>query len=104
MERNAFQLLKPLKVIQLGPETNAQLDELPSGAEVCILREFLVGNCVDISYENERYFALKNELLCSSKDHGLSATREPRREDAHWTPTRQPRSRRASFSQARTTF
>ena len=61
-------LLKPLKVIQLGPETSAPLDELPSGAEVCILREFLVGNCVDISYENERYFALRNELLCGSED------------------------------------
>ena len=61
---NAVQLLKPLKVIQLGPETQAQLEELPSGAEVCILRESQNSGCVDIAYGNERYFALKNQLLC----------------------------------------
>jgi hypothetical protein len=64
--RNAVQLLKPLKVIQLGPETQAQLEELPRGAEVRILRESQTSGCVDISYGNERYFALKDQLLCRS--------------------------------------
>ena len=66
MERMVFQLLKPLKVIQLGPERQVQLEELPSGAEVRILRESRSGDCVDLSYGNERYFALKNQLLCRS--------------------------------------
>lgn len=61
---NAVQLLKPLKVIHLGPETQAQLEELPSGAEVRILRQSQNSGCVDIAYGNERYFALKNQLLC----------------------------------------
>jgi hypothetical protein len=64
--RNAVRLLKPLRVIQLGPETQPQLEELPSGAEVRILRESHTGGCVDISYGNERYFALKNQLLSRS--------------------------------------
>jgi len=68
--KNAIQLLKPLKVIQLGPETNVQLGELPSGAEVCILRESQTGSCVDISYGNERYFALKTQLLDGSIQSG----------------------------------
>ena len=72
---NAFQLLKPLKVVQLGPERNTQLEELPSGAEVSILRESRSGDCIDIAYENERYFALKNELLGHSEDADTSAGR-----------------------------
>jgi hypothetical protein len=72
MKRNVFQLLKPLKVIQLGPEGKTDLEELPSGAEVRILRESLIGGCIDISYENERYFALKNELRGCSEDQGMS--------------------------------
>lgn len=66
MKSNAIQLLKPLKVIQLGPERKAQLEELPRGAEVRILRESRTGDCVDISYGNERYFALRDQLLCNS--------------------------------------
>jgi hypothetical protein len=67
MWNNVFQLVKPLKVIQLGPERETQLEELPSGAEVQILRESRIGDCVDIAYENERYFALKNDMLRGSE-------------------------------------
>lgn len=69
----AFQLLKPLKVIQLGPERKTQLEEIPRGAEVRVLRESVGGDCVDIAYENERYFALKNDLLCHSENSSMSA-------------------------------
>jgi hypothetical protein len=72
MKRNAFQLLKPLKVVQLGPERKTQPEELPSGAQVRILREYLIADCIDIAYENERYFALKSDLLCRSEDLGMS--------------------------------
>jgi hypothetical protein len=51
--RNAVQLLRPLKVIQSGPEIRAQLKGLPSGAEVRILRESQAGGCVEISYGND---------------------------------------------------
>jgi hypothetical protein len=34
MERDTFRLLKPLKVIQLGPQGETPLGELPKGAEV----------------------------------------------------------------------
>lgn len=71
MERQAFYLLKPLKVIQLGPERKTPLEEIPSGPEVHILRESLIGDCIDIAYEDERYFGLKNELLGSVTDQGL---------------------------------
>jgi hypothetical protein len=63
MERNVFQLLKPLKVIQLGPETQTPLEELPMGADVRVLRYSQIDECIDITYEGERYFALENELL-----------------------------------------
>jgi len=33
MRKNVFQLVKPLKVIQLGPERERQLEELPRRAE-----------------------------------------------------------------------
>ncbi len=68
MKRTEFQLSKPLKVIQLGPERETQLRELPSGAEVRILRESQMGDCMDIAYENERYFALKNDMFGSSEE------------------------------------
>lgn len=66
MERQAFHLLKPLKVIQLGPERTPLLKELPSGAEVRVLRASMIGNCIDIAYEDKRFFALKNELFRSA--------------------------------------
>ena len=67
MRKDALRLLKPLRVIQLGLESRAQLEELPSGAEVCILREVRRGDCIDIACGNKRYFALKSELLCHSQ-------------------------------------
>ena len=75
MIENAFQLLRPLKVIQLGPERTTQLEELPCGANVRILRESLGGDCIDIAYENQRYFALKNELLYRPEDRDTSVIR-----------------------------
>ncbi len=64
MERHFLQLLKPLKVIPFGP-TKARVNELPKGAEVQVLRESSTGDCVDISYQNERFFALKSKLFCT---------------------------------------
>jgi hypothetical protein len=64
METNTFQLLRPLKVIQLGPQKEAPLGELPKGAEVRVLRESEVGDCIDIACKGERYFALKTN--CSA--------------------------------------
>jgi len=66
MEKNEFQLLKPLKVIPLGPERKTSLEELPSGAKVRVLRDSR--DCIDITYEDKRYFTLRNELLRSSED------------------------------------
>jgi hypothetical protein len=68
MERNTFQLSRPLKVIQLGRQRETPLGELPKGAEVRILRESEIGGCVDIACQGERYFALKNQLFRSSED------------------------------------
>jgi hypothetical protein len=68
MERNRLQLLKPLKVIQLGSQGEAPLKELPRGAEVSVLGESEIGDCIDIACKGERYFALKNQLFRSSED------------------------------------
>jgi hypothetical protein len=72
MKRKILQLLKPLKVIQLGPDGETPLEELPSGAEVRILRESRMGDCIDIAYENQRYVALKNDLLHRSEVRHVS--------------------------------
>jgi hypothetical protein len=68
MERSIFQLLKPLKVIQLGPQSETPLGELPRGAEVRVLRESEIGDCIDIACEGERYFALRHQLFGSLED------------------------------------
>jgi hypothetical protein len=71
MERNAIQLLRPLKVIQLGPERQTPLEELPIGAEVRIVRDSPIDDCIDIAYKDKRYFTLKNEILCTyQRAHG----------------------------------
>jgi hypothetical protein len=68
MERSVFQLLKPLKVIQLGPQGETPLVELPKGAEVRVLRQSQNGDCIDIACEGERYFALRHQLFGSLED------------------------------------
>ena len=76
MMRYAVELIKPLRVIRLGLDRKTQLEEIPSGAIVGILRESLTGECVDLAYENERYFALKSHLLSHSEGPGHVVKRE----------------------------
>src|ERR1700685_2025880 len=80
MKRNAFRLLKPLRVIPLGPQRETQLEELPSGAQVGILREFVLSGCIDITYGHERYFALKSEMVCHAEDQRMSLSRFPQKD------------------------
>ena len=75
MEKQVFHLLKPIKVIQLGPERKPPLGELPRGAKVRILREFPLSDSIDIGYDDERYFALKSELFLSSAVQDISTVR-----------------------------
>jgi hypothetical protein len=43
--------------------TQTPLEELPIGADVRVLRDSQIDDCIDITYKGKRYFALKNELL-----------------------------------------